>query len=228
MKTRNQETHLYQNQDHDEKQTLWVKPDKKGWMKSRVVKMKKKSESKGEEFMLKVKEFPAKVIIITKYPKKSVRPKQDLYGWTNLYRNAFEKEIEVTTHGEEDDEQNIEDGESNLETGNKENKPKDDGTVNIEQEEGDTATIENNDPSLSSLASGTLEFDNINYLMYVSTYIVGNYIRDGALSITNKSEDRQLICESDDWLDLLQMEQKIIILTYSIIRQIAEDKNGQV
>ena len=62
--------------------TLWVKPDKKGWMKSKVVKMKKKSESKGEEFMLKVKEFPAKVIIITKYPKKSVRPKQDLYGWT--------------------------------------------------------------------------------------------------------------------------------------------------
>ena len=63
--------------------------------------------------------------------------------------------------------------------------------------------------------------------MYVSTYIVGNYIRDGALSITNKLEDRQLICKSDNWIDLLQMEQKIILLTDSIIRQIAEDKNGQ-
>ena len=83
MKTRNQETHLYQDQDPDEKQTLWVKSDKRGWTKSKVIKMiEKKSVSEGEEFMLKMKEFPAKVITITKYPKKSIRPKQDLYGWT--------------------------------------------------------------------------------------------------------------------------------------------------
>ena len=256
METRNQETHLYQDQDPVEKQTLWVKSDKRGWTKSKVIKViDKKSVSEGEEFILKMKEFHAKVITITKYPKKSIRPKQDLYGWTrcpteeeqqvvdlweeeftnanneeehelNLYRNVFEKEIGVTTYGEEDDEQNIGYGKGNLEArNNKENKPKDDGAVNIEQGKSDIVTIENDDPSLSSLASGTSEFNNIEYLMYVSTYIGGNYIRDGVLSITNKSEDKQLICKSDDWLDLLQMEQKIIHMTDSIIHQIAEDKN---
>ena len=63
--------------------------------------------------------------------------------------------------------------------------------------------------------------------MYVSTYIGGNYVRDGVLSITNKSKNKQLICKSGYWLDLLQMEQKIIHMTESIIHQIAEDKNGQ-
>ena len=79
MRTRNQETHLYQDQDPIEKQTLWVKSDRRGWIKSKVIKIiDKKSVSEGEEFKLEMKEFPAKVITITKYPKKSVRPKQDL------------------------------------------------------------------------------------------------------------------------------------------------------
>ena len=63
--------------------------------------------------------------------------------------------------------------------------------------------------------------------MYVSTYIKGHYAGDGVLSITNKSKDKQQICKSEDWLNLLQMEQKIIHMTDSIIYQIAEDKKGQ-
>ena len=172
MKTRNQETHLYQDQDPVEKQILGVKSDKRGWTKSKVIKViDKKSVSEVEEFMLKMKESPAKVITVTKYPQKSVGPKQDLYGWTrcpieeeqqvvdlweeeftnanneeehelNLYRNVFEQEIGVTTQGEGDDEQNIGYGKGNLEArNNKENKPKDDGTVNIEQGKNDIVTI---------------------------------------------------------------------------------------
>ena len=44
--------------------------------------MEQKSVAEGEELMLRIKEFPTKVITITKYPGKAVRPKQDLYGWT--------------------------------------------------------------------------------------------------------------------------------------------------
>ena len=132
MRTRNQETHLYQDQDPIENQTLWVKSDRRNWIKSKIIKIiDKKSVSEGEEFKLEMKEFPAKVITITQYPKNSVRAKQDLYGWTrypteeeqqavdlweeeftnannedghdlNLYRNVFEEDIGLTTYGKDD------------------------------------------------------------------------------------------------------------------------------
>ena len=69
MKTRNQETRLYQDQDPVEKQILWIKSEMRGWTKSKVKTVKEqKSVAEGEEFMLKMKEFPTKVITITKYP----------------------------------------------------------------------------------------------------------------------------------------------------------------
>ena len=68
MKTRNQETHLYQDQDPFEKQVLWVKSDKRGWTKSKVIKMiEKKSVSEGEEFMLKMTKSKFYKIIFTEY-----------------------------------------------------------------------------------------------------------------------------------------------------------------
>ena len=67
MKTRNQETHLSQDQDPIEKQFLWIKSKTRGWTKGKVeTVMKQKSVVKGEEFMLRMKEFPTKVITITK------------------------------------------------------------------------------------------------------------------------------------------------------------------
>ena len=83
------------------------------------------------------------------------------------------------------------------------------------------------DPSISSIASGTSEFDNIGYFMYISTYIGGNYIDDGLLSINNKSKDKELLCRSDDWINLHQMEQQLIQMTNSVIYQMMEDGNGQ-
>ena len=96
MKNRNQETHLYQDQDPVEKQILGVKSDKRGWTKSKVKKViEQKSVAEGEEFMLKMKEFPTKVITITKYPGKSERSKQDLYGWTRCHTEEEQQVMEL-------------------------------------------------------------------------------------------------------------------------------------
>ena len=83
------------------------------------------------------------------------------------------------------------------------------------------------DPSMSSIASGTSEFDNIGYLMYISTYIGGKYIDDGLLSINNKSKNKELLYRYDDCINLLQMEEQLVQKTNSIIYQIREDENGQ-
>ena len=100
MKNRNQETHLYQDQDPVEKQILWIKSEMRGWTKSKVKTVKEqKRVAEGEEFMLKMKEFPTKVITITKYPGKAVRSKHDLYGWT---RCPTEEEQQVIDLWEEE------------------------------------------------------------------------------------------------------------------------------
>ena len=53
MRTRNQRTHLYQDLDPFENQTLWVKSDGRNWVKSKITKIiDKKSVSEGEEFKL--------------------------------------------------------------------------------------------------------------------------------------------------------------------------------
>ena len=83
------------------------------------------------------------------------------------------------------------------------------------------------DPSMSSIASGTSEFDNIEHLMYISTYIGGEYIDDGLLSINNKSKDKELLYRYDDWINLLQMEEQLIQMTNSVFYQIREEENGK-
>ena len=96
METRNQETHLYQDQDPVENQILWIKSEMRGWTISKVkTVMEQKSVAEGEEFMLKMKEFPTKVITITKYPGKSERSKQDLYGWTRCPTEEEQQVMEL-------------------------------------------------------------------------------------------------------------------------------------
>ena len=80
---------------------------------------------------------------------------------------------------------------------------------------------------MSSIASGISEFDDIEHLMYRSTYIRGEYINDGLLSINNRSKNKELLYRYDDWINLLQMEKQLVQMTNSIIYQIREDENGQ-
>ena len=131
MGTRNQETHLFQDQNPVEKQILWIKFETRGWTKSKVeTVMEQKNVAESEEFMLRMTEFPTKVITITKYPGKTVRSKQDLYGWTrcpteeeqqvidlweeefpkanddeehdlNLHKSVIESELEIITENKE-------------------------------------------------------------------------------------------------------------------------------
>ena len=68
VKTRNQSTYLYQDLDPFENQIIWVKSESRNWEKSKITKiLDKKSVSGGEEFIVEMKEFPGKVITITKY-----------------------------------------------------------------------------------------------------------------------------------------------------------------
>ena len=78
---------------------------------------------------------------------------------------------------------------------------------------------------MSSIASGISEFDDIEHLMYRSTYIRGEYINDGLLSINNRSKNKELLYRYDDWINLLQMEKQLVQMTNSIIYQIREDEN---
>ena len=111
MGTRNQETHLYQDQNPVEKQILWIKSETRGWTKGEVeTVMEQKSIAEGKEFMLRMKEFPTKVITITKYPGKAVRSKQDLYGWTQCPTeeeqqviDLWEEELQKANDDEEHD-----------------------------------------------------------------------------------------------------------------------------
>ena len=123
--------------------------------------MEQKSVAESEEFMLKMKEFPTKVITITKYPGKSVRSKQDLYGWTrcpteeeqqvmelweeefqkanddgehdlNLYKSVIESELETITESKGNDGQNVKHGQDKLGAENGRNEPKGNGTKDDE------------------------------------------------------------------------------------------------
>ena len=84
------------------------------------------------------------------------------------------------------------------------------------------------DPSMSKIVSGMSEFDNIEYLMYISFYIEGHYIDDGLLSISNKSKQKKLLYRDDDWINLLQMEDQLIHMMNAIIYQIRENGSGQL
>jgi len=70
------DTHLYQDQNPAPKQTLWIKSEQRGWVKSKIkAVMEQKSVSEGEEFSLRLTEFRNKVITITKYPEKAIKSK---------------------------------------------------------------------------------------------------------------------------------------------------------
>ena len=70
------DTHLYQDQNPAPKQILWIKSEKRGWVKSKIkAVMEQKSVSEGEYFSLRLTEFPNKVITITKYPEKAIKSK---------------------------------------------------------------------------------------------------------------------------------------------------------
>ena len=84
------------------------------------------------------------------------------------------------------------------------------------------------DPSMSKIVSGMSEFDNIEYLMYISFYIEGHYIDDRLLSISNKSKQKKLLYRDDDWINLLQMEDQLIHMMNAIIYQIRENGSGQL
>ena len=59
------ETHLYQDQNPSPKQILWVKSEERGWIKSKIkAVMEQRSVAEGEEFSLRMTEFPNKVITI--------------------------------------------------------------------------------------------------------------------------------------------------------------------
>ena len=104
------ETHLYQDQNPAPKQILWIKSEKRGWIKSKIkAVMEQRSVAEGEEFSLRMTEFPNKVITITKYPEKAMKSKQDIYGWTRcptieeqqvleLWEKEFENANEKETH----------------------------------------------------------------------------------------------------------------------------------
>ena len=155
VKTRNQSTYLYQDSDPVENQIIWVKSESRNWEKSKITKiLDKKSVSGGEEFIVEMKEFPGKVITITKYPSKSTRPIQDSYGWTrcptedeqkamdlweddfteanneeghdlNLYKSVLEEDIGLTAYSKNDG-VNKETKKVILKEGNKDNDSKDD------------------------------------------------------------------------------------------------------
>ena len=115
----------------------------------------------------------------------------------------------------------------NKNNNSKQDNEKDGEDVDNEQEESDTVTL-GDDVDLPSFASGTSGHNNIDYLLYSVTCIGGVYVKDGVLSITYASEDKQLLCDYDEWIELLNIEHGIIMLTDSIIQQIARNKNGQV
>ena len=96
VKTRNQSTYLYQDLDPFENQIIWVKSESRNWEKSKITKiLDKKSVSGGEEFIVEMKEFPGKVITITKYPSKSTRPIQDSYGWTRYPTEEEQRAVDL-------------------------------------------------------------------------------------------------------------------------------------
>ena len=65
IETRNMETHLYQDQNPAPKQILWIKSEKRGWIKSKIkAVMEQRRVAEGEEFSLRMTEFPNKVITI--------------------------------------------------------------------------------------------------------------------------------------------------------------------
>ena len=251
VKTRNQSTYLYQDSDPVENQIMWVKSESRNWQKSKITKiLDKKTVSGGEEFIVEMREFPGKVITITKYPNKSTRPIQDTYGWTryptedeqevvdlwdddfseankedghelNLYKSVLEEDIGLTAYSKDN---GVNRGTKKviLKQGNKNNNSKQDDKkdgrdVDNEQEESDVVTI-GADVDLPSFASGTSGYNNIDYLLYSVTCIGGNYVKDGVLSITYASEDKQLLCDHDEWIELLHIEHGIIMLTDSIIQ----------
>ena len=63
---------------------------------------------------------------------------------------------------------------------------------------------------MSNIASIMSEFDDIEHLMYMNTYIEGKYIYDGILSFNNKSKDKGLLFQYKDWIILLKMEERLI------------------
>ena len=115
----------------------------------------------------------------------------------------------------------------NRNNNSKQDNEKDGGDVENEEEESDAGTLEDS-VELPSFASGTSGHNNITYLLYSTTCIGGVYVKDGMLSITHASEDKQLLCSHDEWIELLNIEYGIIMLTDSIIQQIARNKNGQI
>ena len=207
-----------------------------------------------------MREFPGKVITITKYSNKSTRPIQDTYGWTryptedeqevvdlweedfseannedghdlNLYKSVLEEDIGLTAYSKDN---GVNRGtkkvilkQENKNNNSKQDNEKNGGDVENEQEESDAVTL-GDDVDLPSFASGTSGYNNIDYLLYSVTCIGGIYVKDGVLSITYASEDKQLLCDHDEWIELLHIEHGIIMLTDSIIQQIARNKNGQV
>ena len=254
VRTRKNSTYLYQDSDPVEGQFMWVKSERSNWQKNKIIKvLDKKTVSEGEEFMMEMSEFPGKVITIMKFPNKSIRPKQEIYGWTrcptedeqqaedlweddfeeannddghelNIYRNIFEEDTEPTNYSKN---KGIIKG--ILKQGNRNNNSEQDNEKDdkgVENEESDARTLEVS-VDLPSFASGISVHNNINYLIYSTTCIGGIYVKDGMLSITHASEDKQLLCRHDDWIDLLNMEYGIIMLTDSIIQQIAR-QNGQI
>ena len=78
---------------------------------------------------------------------------------------------------------------------------------------------------MSNIASIMSEFDDIEHLMYMNTNTEGKYIYDGILSLNNESKDKGLLCQYEDWIILLQMEEELIQMTEAIICQIRDDKN---
>ena len=142
----------------------------------------------------------------------------------NLHKSVIESEFEIITENKKNDGENVKHGQDKLGAENGRNKPegngtKDDETVNSGKSKDRTFFSRfikgrNNpgpapimeDPNMSSIASGMSEFDDIEHLMYRSTYIKGEYINDGLLSINNRSKNKKLLYRYDDWINLLQMK----------------------
>ena len=75
--------------------------------------------------------------------------------------------------------------------------------------------------SATSLMSG---FEEISHLMQMSTYINGNYVLHGILSLNERFKNKDSLCNDKDWINLLTMAEKLVQMT-GIVNQIRDKKN---
>ena len=96
MSTRSTSTKLYQFEDPEPGQLLWIKTKERRWVKSKIKAVpERRNVNDGEEFQMVMTEFPGYEVNITKYPEMSLRSKQETSGWTRCPTEKKQEYIEL-------------------------------------------------------------------------------------------------------------------------------------